>query len=125
MAWIFGLPAWHQAYLGTRVVAERGPVQGWLEWTFEQAENKMPRNARRAFCYANSGVRLRSYVADYSVAELLRIPAGASLEQAFLAQSTSYQLPHAPEEAFMAQTPQEERAMWHSLPEPVRARWFG
>lgn len=103
-------------------------VQGWLEWSIQHAalpNGKFPMDISLVFCYANPVAQSpQQYLeADYLGAELLKIPAGVTFEEAFLAQCTSYELPYAPEQRLAAQSEEEEQALWHSLPEEVQARW--
>lgn len=97
-------------------------MQGWLEWTDLDLLKKNTHltvmgPTALVFCYANSVTQAPSHYfeADYLGAALLKIPDKGNIEEAFLAQSSSYQLPYEPEQKLAAQTPEEERALWHSL----------
>ena len=90
-------------------------------------ESTLSLDTSLVFNYASRFVRNHQqyYEADYAGAELLKIPAGVSLKQAYLAQCDSSQLPHAPEQKLLSQTPEEDHAMWRSLPADIQRRWWG
>lgn len=103
-------------------------MQGGLECTgdFFCDSETFADDTALVFCYANHVVQYPSqyFEADYLSAALLKVPAGVRVQDAFLAQSTLFQLPGEPEQRLAGQSPAEEQAMWHSLPAEVQAKWF-
>jgi len=75
-------------------------LQGTFQWATGQVLPKGPDgkytcDTSLVFCYANAVVLAPSddFEADYTAAEILKIPAGQSFREALVHQCTSYDLP--------------------------------
>ena len=112
---------------GCLVWTEEGLLQSPLAELQTQQQGFWRTDTSLVFCYANAVVSGPYLDADCKSVELLQIRAQEDFADAFLAQSTSFELPHAPCEALKCESDAEGRVRWRGLPEAVQnnPQWWG